>query len=219
MARWLAPQLPGPQLWVLHDRDAALLRLAATQGRVTAADGSAVDLETRNDDVTRLGDLGRADVVTASALLDMLTNAELDRIVASCAAAGCPVLLTLSVVGRTALSPADPLDERVTDAFNAHQRRSNGSGRLLGPDAVAAARDGFRRRGLEVLVRDSPWRLGRHDAALVEEWFVGWLGAACEQEPDLGAVARDYASRRLAQVRAGELAVVVHHEDLLALPR
>jgi len=28
MARWLAPQLPGPQTWVLHDRDAALLDVA-----------------------------------------------------------------------------------------------------------------------------------------------------------------------------------------------
>ena len=29
MARWLAPRLPGPQHWVLHDRDAGLLARAA----------------------------------------------------------------------------------------------------------------------------------------------------------------------------------------------
>ena len=29
MARWLAPRLPGAQRWVLHDRDADLLDVAA----------------------------------------------------------------------------------------------------------------------------------------------------------------------------------------------
>ena len=28
MGRWLAPRLPGPQHWVVHDRDADLLKLA-----------------------------------------------------------------------------------------------------------------------------------------------------------------------------------------------
>ena len=28
MGRWLAPRLPGPQHWVVHDRDADLLELA-----------------------------------------------------------------------------------------------------------------------------------------------------------------------------------------------
>src|ERR1700752_3888106 len=28
MGRWLAPRLPGPQHWILHDRDAGLLELA-----------------------------------------------------------------------------------------------------------------------------------------------------------------------------------------------
>ena len=29
MGRWLAPLLPGPQHWVLHDRDADLLAVAS----------------------------------------------------------------------------------------------------------------------------------------------------------------------------------------------
>ena len=29
MGRWLAPLLPGPQHWVVHDRDADLLEVAA----------------------------------------------------------------------------------------------------------------------------------------------------------------------------------------------
>ena len=72
-----------------------------------------------------------------------------------------PALITLSVVGRVDLTPADPLDERIGEAFNAHQRRTTGGRRLLGPDARDLAADLFTRRGVEVLVRSSPWRLGR----------------------------------------------------------
>ena len=104
------------------------------------------------------------------------------------------MLLTLSVAGRVELAPADPLDSRVAAAFDAHQRRMTPRGRLLGPDAVAAAVEGFRRLGAEVLVRPSPWRLGAAEADLAAEWLTGWVGAACEQEAELAADAEPYAT-------------------------
>ena len=113
------------------------------------------------------------------------------------------MLLTLSVVGRVDLAPADPLDARVAAAFDAHQRRTTEGGRLLGPDAVAAAVEGFRRLGAEVLVRPSPWRLGAAEADLAAEWLTGWVGAACEQEVELAAEADAYARRRLAEAQPG----------------
>ena len=59
MGRWLAPLLPGPQHWVVHDRDADLLALAAADPPGPAADGAAVTVEPRQSDITRLnpGDL------------------------------------------------------------------------------------------------------------------------------------------------------------------
>jgi SAM-dependent methyltransferase len=221
MARWLAPQLPGPQHWVMFDRDDDLLAVAAANPPVRASDGSSVTFETRRCDITRLGaeDLAEGALITASALLDMLTAEELGRLVATCAAAGRPALIALSVVGRVELAPVDPVDERVADAFNAHQRRDNGAGPLLGPDAVSFSRDAFRRLGVDVVVRPSPWRLGPDQAALAAEWFTGWLAAACEQEPELEAVSGAYAQRRLAEAAAGLLSVTVHHADLLVRPR
>lgn len=208
MGRWLAPLLPGSQRWVLHDRDRALLDAAGVSG---------VIVETRQSDVTRLGpdDLAGATLITASALLDMLTGEGLDRLVTACAGAGCPTLISLSVVGRVELGPADPLDGAVMDAFNAHQRRAG----LLGPAAAEAAAEQFRELGAEVLVRPSPWRLGPPEAELAAAWFSGWAGAACEQDAELAAETGDYRQRRLAQARDGQLAVTVHHADLLALPR
>ena len=136
MGRWLAPRLPGPQHWVVHDRDADLLELA-----VAAPPG--VTVEARRSDITRLapGDLAGASLITASALLDMLTADELARMLGACA--GRPMLLALTVAGRVTLTPADPLDARIGAAFNAHQRR----GGRLGPDAVAAAVERSRGRG------------------------------------------------------------------------
>ena len=221
MGRWLAPLLPGRQHWVVHDRDADLLEVALADPPGPAADGAAVTVETRHSDITRLqpDDLAGATLITASALLDLLTGSELDRLVHACTGARCPVLLTLSVVGRVALTPADPLDSRVAAAFDDHQRRDTEGGPLLGPDAASVAVEAFLQTGAEVLVRPSPWRLGPRQAELVAEWFGGWIGAACAQQVELAAEAGAYARRRLAQATAGQLAVTVEHSDLLVLPR
>jgi hypothetical protein len=216
LGRWLAPRLAGRQHWVLHDRDADLLARALEHPPGPAADGAAVTVEARLSDITRLapGALAGASLIAASALLDMLTADELAAMLGACTAIGCPVLLALTVAGRVALTPADPRDARVAGAFNAHQRRTTAAGRLLGPDAVAAAAEALRGTGAEVLARPSPWRLDAAHADLRAKWLQGWVAAACEQEPDL---AGDYRARRLAQAAAGELTVTVDHADLLAL--
>ena len=199
MGRWLAPRLPQPQHWVVHDRDEELLELAAA------------GFETRCSDITRLTpeDLADGSLIVASALLDMLTADELTRMLGACT--GLPMLLALTVTGRVALTPEEPLDAQLGAAFNAHQRRRG----RLGPDAVEAA---VEQLPGEVIVRPSPWRLDAADADLMTKWFGGWVTAACEQEPALAAEADAYRDRRLAQADAGRLAVTVDHADLLVLP-
>jgi hypothetical protein len=216
MGRWLAPRLGGPQHWVMHDHDPALLALAAAG----MARFPMVTVETRKSDVTSLdaADLAGASLVTASALLDLLTAEEVDRLAAACVATGTPALLTLSVAGRVELSPADPLDAEFEAAFNSHQRRVHGSRTLLGPDAPAVAAEAFARHGAEVLSRPSPWRLGPDEAGLAAEWLRGWVAAAVEQESALGEAADGYLIRRLDAVAAGELRAVVDHRDIVAFP-
>ncbi|WP_329048990.1 class I SAM-dependent methyltransferase [Streptomyces violaceus] len=217
MGRWLAPRLDGAQHWVLHDRDPYLLHFAAVASPRSAADGSRVSVETRRGDVARLTPdaLKGASLVTASALLDVLTREEIDALAAACAGAGCPALLTLSVAGRVELTPSHPLDTEIAQAFNEHQRRDG----LLGPDAVTAAAEAFSEQGATVRLHPSPWRLGPEQAALTEQWLRGWVGAAVEQRPDLRDRADAYLTERLAACAAGQLRVIVHHTDLLALSR
>jgi hypothetical protein len=186
----------------VHDWDEDLLALAV------AEPPAGVTATARCSDITQLAreDLAGASVVVASALLDLLTADELARMLDACA--GVPLLLALTVVGRVALSPAEPLDACFAAAFDAHQRR----GGLLGPDAVEEFEGG------DCIVRPSPWRLDATHADLTAEWLDGWVAAACEQEPALAPEAFDYRDRRLAQAAAGELAVTVDHADLLVLP-
>jgi hypothetical protein len=219
MARWLAPLLSGPQHWIMYDRDPELLEYAAISVPDKARDGTAVTVETRQRDVTRLTarDFASADLVTASALLDMLTADEIEAIVAACAGARCPALLTLSVVGRVRLTPADPLDARIAAAFNDHQRRTVGGRRLLGPDAVGCAVSAYERFGMTPAVDMTAWQLGADCPDLLSEWFVGWVAAACEQDPQLTGPAGGYADRRRDQIAAGELSAVIEHQDLFAL--
>lgn len=216
MGRWLAPQLSGPQHWVMYDHDPELLAHAAANMVGSAADGSPVTVETRQADITRLSaeDLAGATLVTASALLDLLTLEEVAGLAAACVGARCAALLTLSVLGRVELAPAEPMDAEIAAAFDAHQRRTIGGRRLLGPDAVDASTQAFGRLGVEVQVRTSPWRLGGDQAALTAQWLRGWVDAAYEQRPELAD--DGYLGRRLAAAEAGELRVVVHHADLFA---
>jgi hypothetical protein len=218
MARWLAPRLPGPQHWVLHDRDAGLLaRAAATMP--AGPTGPVVTVETRCDDATR-ADLDDADLVVASALLDLFTADDLEAVMEAVAGAGGPALFTLTVTGAATVDPPDPRDPEVAAAFAEHQRRrpeERPEGNpLLGPDAGPAAADALRVRGMTVHTRPTPWRLGPTDQELAHEWIAGWLDAALTARPGLAANDADRARLRRADA---VLRVEVGHVDVLALPR
>ena len=223
MTRWLAPRLPGPQRWVLRDGDAGIL--AHLDLRSVADDaGRPVRAQTV---VEQLGELPRdafldATAVTASALLDVVTAAEAERIVASCVAASAPALFSLNVSGVVTLHPSahadSELERAIGAAFNDHQRRDADGRRMLGPDAVPVVAGLFVAAGWRVRTAPTPWRLGAADGPLAAEWFDGWVDAAVEQRPDLATAAEDYRRRRRSAAAAGRLRVTVAHEDLLAWP-
>jgi len=212
--RWLAPRLAGVQRWTLYDVDPGLLSMAGAYLPAASEDGSPVSARMCLRDVGTITarDLSGVDLVTGSALLDLLTRTELERIVRAVAGAGCAALFTLSVVGRVELFPGDRDDPALTEAFNAHQRR----GGRRGPEAAEEAEGAFGALGYRTLSHPSPWRLGPERVPLVRSWLRGWAEAAFEEDP--GAAVGGYLERRLGQCERGELGVLVHHTDLLALP-
>ncbi|MFE5408520.1 SAM-dependent methyltransferase [Microbacterium sp. NPDC056569] len=222
MTRWLAPRLPGPQRWVLRDGDADIVEhldlraVADAMGHPIEADIVVEHLASLPSDAFH-----GAAAVTASALLDVITEAEATHVVAACVAAGTPALFSLSVAGSVRVRPSDRYDEiehAIESAFNDHQRRDASGRRMLGPDAVAVVGSLFADAGWNVRTAATPWRLARRDTALIDEWLDGWIGAAVEQRPELARDAAAYRERRIAQAAEGRLRVTVSHEDLLAWP-
>lgn len=221
MMRWLAPRLPGPQTWVLHDWNARLTARASEGRRPRDRSGRPVELRSRIGELDRLDPsaLSGASLVTASALLDVLTAAEAHAIVDACLAAGAPVLLSLSVTGDVALTPWDPRDIRFARAFNAHQRRELAGRRLLGRYGASLVGGLFRQAGWNVRTALTTWQLDRREPLLLEEWFAGWTDAATEQDPRLLPETAAYRELRWAQQARGELRASVYHLDLLAWSR
>ena len=237
--RWLAPQLGGAQQWLVVDHDAALLRrwpqqLAAAQGRAPqrvvagrplhfAVPGfDAQVLRRRLDLAQQLEALPwqAAHLVTASALLDLVSADWLARLAAAATAHRVALLLALSVDGRHRWTPRDPLDDAVGARFAAHQQRDKGFGPALGAAAVPALHRLLQDAGYRVHLARSDWWLdGRSDSparALQRALIDGIAGAACEQDPPATAALQAWRQRR--QALAPRSTLRVGHLDLLALP-
>ena len=209
MLQWSAPRLPGPQHWVLVDRDADLLEHAATTAPATASDGSAVQpVETHAaHDITRLGFQAGPRRRLVDHRVGLVGHARRGRarsIRQLVRRARMPVLV------RRSRSPAGSTSTQRIRWTRPSGRRSTATSaaRAGGVDCSArtpwrAAADRFARRGYQVRLRPSDWRLAAGDAALTAEWLDGWVAAACEQRPDLAAAAERYRSRRLSGGRGG----------------
>jgi hypothetical protein len=221
MMRWLAPLLPGPQTWILHDWNPDLLDHALETSRLTGRNNADVAVHSRPGNLAdlRASDVIGASLVTASALLDVLTSPELHSIVNACVGAGCPALFTLSVTGDVRLSPRYGLDTEFEHAFNAHQLRDADGRQQLGRYGAPIARGLFTQAGWRVRPITTHWRLDYRRPKLLSEWFAGWVDAAVEQNPALRSQEHHYRELRAAQISRGELTAEVRHMDLLAWPR
>jgi SAM-dependent methyltransferase len=212
--RYLAPRLPGPQQWTLVDHDADLLTRIRAPNREVGVRPVRGDVATEG-----LAAVQGAHLVTASALLDLVSEAWLVALVDACATAGCAGLFALTYDGGIEWSGGgEPLDAIVRDSVNAHQRRDKGLGSALGPTAAALAERLFRERGYRTWLLPSPWRIGPRDAAVASALVSGWAAAAAEQRPDQSGAMRAWVGRRTATVARGDFGLVVGHLDLLALP-
>lgn len=219
-ARWLAPRLTARQRWVLHDRDPDLLGHAASNPPRTPT-GEVVPFSTRLGDLAELrpSNLADASLITTSAMLDVLTREEVEHLVALVGAVRAPALFSLTVTGRVRLSPEEPDDAAVRQAFNSHQRRTADGRTLLGPDAAGVVTTAARARGLQVTAKRTPWVLLPSDGALLGEWFRGWIDAALEHDTSLAPLMDAYRRRRMTQIRGRRLRVWIDHVDLLVRPR
>jgi SAM-dependent methyltransferase len=135
--RALSPRLPRQQNWRLADNDLSLLARAADTRRAEGVTVTAVPIDLDHDLEAALD--GPIDLVTTSALLDLVSQEWLERLAVEIAARTIPLYAALSYDGRIALDPVDPADAAIVAAVNEHQTKNKGFGPALGPAAAAFA--------------------------------------------------------------------------------
>jgi SAM-dependent methyltransferase len=208
--RMLSPRLPPGQRWRLYDNDLSLLARAAGPANVTTVPlDLARDLEAALD--------GAVDLVTTSALLDLVSQRWLTRFATEAAARRLPVYAALTYDGRAKFEPADPLDAAIVAAVNAHQSTDKGFGPALGPAAAGAAVEMFRELGYAVVEGTSDWLFGPDDREIQLEVLAGWATAAREMnvsETDMIG----WLTRRRELVSQGTSTIRVGHVDVFARP-
>lgn len=208
--RYLSSRLPAPQHWTIVDDDDDLLAHAPVE--VVRRRGDLNDA-LEDDELFR-----GCELVTASALLDLVSERWLSRLVDKCRQAGASVLFALTYDGRASCAPAELEDDEVTWLVNEHQRGDKGFGAALGPAASSRAVELLTAAGYEVKQDQSDWHLGPADADLQRRLIDGWAQAASVIKSVRAAAFADWRTRRLAHVDAGRSRIVVGHVDVAGRP-
>jgi SAM-dependent methyltransferase len=214
--RAVARRLPVRQHWRLVDNDPGLLaRVAASH---LAPD---VMVETVALDLDRDLDMaldGAIDLVTASALLDLVSRSWLERLADRLVAGSLPFYAALTYDGRIEIGASHPLDAAVVAAVNAHQRGDKGFGPALGPTASEVAIACLQARGYSVVQGVADWVIGSQDRAIQFELFTGWARAAGEMGELTQAELARWLEFHRTRIVEGRSSLRVGHVDVFAWP-
>lgn len=212
--RAVGPRLPARQIWRLVDNDLGLLAQAAALARPPD-----LVVEARTIDLVRDLELaldGAIDLITTSALLDLVSAEWLERLAVEAAARRLPVHAALTYQGRATLDPAEPFDLEIVAAVNRHQRRDKGFGPALGPEAGLRAVRSFERVGYGVVTGSSDWAFAPQERDIQLAVLAGWAGAAAELGDLPEAAIGAWLARRRDLVAAGRSSMRVGHVDFFA---
>lgn len=198
---------PRETRWQLIDRDAALL--AETRARHGGV-AEVCEMDIADPDAVPLDGVA---LVTASALLDLVSAAWVAALVRKIAGQRCGLYAALTYDGGMRWSPALPGDDAIRAGFNRHQLKDKGLGPALGPRAATVLSGTLRAQGHDVRIAASPWILSPADTEVQSHLIDGIAAAA-------GAAgygdARAWAQARRAAV--GWSSCIIGHLDVLALP-
>ena len=230
--RATAPLLGPKQEWTLVDYDADLLEEAARaltrwaddaqaigDQLVLAKDGKAIGVRFRIADLNAEAEAVLAapgDLVTASALFDLISAAWIRRFVGLVANSGAAFYTVLTYNGEDAFNPIHPFDNSVLAAFRMHQKRDKGFGPSAGPDASEVLGNAFREAGYTVATGNSPWILKPSNSGLSLQLLDGIAHAVAET----GFVAEnglnDWKTYRHSVLEDKGARVIIGHTDLFA---
>jgi SAM-dependent methyltransferase len=230
--RWLSPRLAKPQHWTLLDNDPQLLAQADlalqhwTGLPVQSGDGNLLQLNngvsatlTRADLDRQIPSLDEFHLLSASALLDLVSRRWLSTLVEQAAQRDIGLLFALNYDGRMRFTPAHPADARIRDALNRDQLTDKGFGPALGPGCVAALHSACLTHGYRIGQWRSDWHLGADEHALHLQLVDDFASIA---ERQMGPAVADPGAiltwRRWRRAHIDESTLRIGHVDVLALP-
>ena len=216
--RHLAPRLPDRQIhWHLVDGHAPSLQIASQQlpdaGHLLTMLSDlpaalAEHLRTTTGEPAPAGTL----LLTCSAVMDVLTQQDVDAVLDTLTAYRGMGLFLLSITEDWHLDPADPRDGLLARAFAEHQQWGGKLGAHGGQTLAETAQN----RGIPVRQTDSPWHLSAPEHGdFIQRFLSERVQAAVEADPALEQDAADWLALRNGQAGDGGLQVAVDHLDVL----
>ncbi len=215
-ARFLAPMLGGEQHWRLIDHDPKLLAQSARLP-LTACwriERHCLDLVSAKESL----DFQNIHLVTASALIDLVSAEWLEWLAQHCRKAQAAIFIALSYDGLFVWDPALKDDERVRAWVNRHQQTNKGFGPALGPLAAPEFKTMLERLNYRAELRPSPWQLGPEQIAMQTALLKGWVEAAREIAPGSTHWLNEWAAQRRSLIEQQDSRLTVGHWDLFAQP-
>lgn len=209
----LTPRLPGRSIhWLLVDAHEPSLEIATQH----LADADTI--------VTRLSELPTALahhlpehpapgtlLLTCSAVLDVLTQGDVEAILTTLTTYQGVGLFLLSITADWHLEPAHPRDPELAEAFADHQRRDGKLGAEGGQAMLRTARE----HAVQTTHGNSAWHLSApRDTEFTRRFLTERVAAAVEAAPELEDAALEWLETRNQQA-TDQLNVTVDHCDVL----
>ena len=214
--RAISRHMPQRQNWRLVDNDLGLLGAAAALARPPDVNVTARPVDLAHDLELALD--GPIDLITTSALLDLVSEDWLERLVVEAAARRLPVYAALTFDGRVELEPALPFDQEIVKAVNRHQRGNKGFGPALGPDAPRYSAEIFKRVDYSFVAGASDWVLDTDGRAIQSEVLRGFAEAASELGDLPDRRIADWLTQRVGLTESVRSSMRIGHTDFFAMP-
>jgi hypothetical protein len=214
--RALAPRLNATQDWRFVDHDRTLLAYAVESAAALNVRGAGISADLNREFEAVLHE--SADLLTTSALLDLVSDEWLERLADCAAARRIPVYAALSYDGRIDLSPLHRMDKAIAEAVNRHQRSDKGFGPALGPLSAASAISKFERRGFSVVQGPADWIASGEDGAFQNAIVQGWAVPARETGTLAHQDVESWLAFRQDEIGAGRASLRVGHVYFFAVP-
>jgi hypothetical protein len=214
--RALAPHLPRPQHWHLIDNDLSLLARAGAMPSPAGCTTRTIPVDLAHDLEAALD--GAPDLITCSALLDLVSGEWLERLATECAARHLPLYAALTYNGMVALEPFDKNDPDIVAAVNHHQLSDKGFGPALGPNAAQVLIELCNSVGYDTISGPADWLIRPEDSDMQRAVVTQWAQITQEMGALPIPATASWLARRIAAIDAGDLTIRVGHTDVFVVP-